>query len=126
MRLTIKPGRRLNPKTGEFEDRPRYYVDGREVTKRAFDRAKRPLARQVARNEAHRILPKKRNAHWPMQPSVALAVHPKRAKEAAEDAKKKGVPTEFTPKGRPIFTGPGHYKAYRKAYGFHFNNGFES
>ncbi len=61
-------------------------------------------------------------AGWPMV-SDAAAVHPSQAKEATEDAAKKGVPTEFTKGGRPIFTSQGHRAAYCKAYGYRDRNG---
>lgn len=50
--------------------------------------------------------------------SDALAVHPKQVEEACEDAKKKGVPTEFLPDGRPVFTSSRHFRRYARAYGF--------
>lgn len=54
--------------------------------------------------------------------STALEVHPAQIGQATEDARKNGVPTEFTKGGRPIFTGPAHRKAYMKLYGFHDRN----
>lgn len=50
--------------------------------------------------------------------SEALAVNPKQIPEAIEDARKKGVPTDFDKLGRPIFTSRAHAKAYQKAYGY--------
>lgn len=52
------------------------------------------------------------------QKSVALAVHPSQVREAVEDAQKKGVPTDFTPDGRPVFRDRDHRKRYHQAYGF--------
>lgn len=51
--------------------------------------------------------------------SDALAVHPKQVKEAIEDARKRGVPTEFAPDGRPLIRSRQHRNAYLRAYGFH-------
>jgi len=50
--------------------------------------------------------------------SDALAVHPTQVAEAIADAKKKGVPTDFAPDGRPIITSRNHQKRYLRAYGF--------
>ena len=44
---------------------------------------------------------------WPMT-SDAAGVSGRQVKEATEEARKAGVPTEFTPDGRVIFTGPQH------------------
>lgn len=55
--------------------------------------------------------------------SWAMAVHPRHAKKAQEAAKRRGVPTEFLPDGRPIFTSRAHQKAYLKAYGYRNNDG---
>jgi len=51
--------------------------------------------------------------------SDALAVHPRQVKEATEDAKKKGVPVDFMPDGRPVFTSRTQRKRYMLAYGFY-------
>lgn len=53
------------------------------------------------------------------QKSVALAVHPSQVKEATEDATAKGVPTDFTEDGRPVFRDRDHRRRYHKAYGFY-------
>ena len=86
-----------------------YYLDGKEVTKEEFYTFFQPK-------------------NWTMGPvslvsfkplhSEALAVHPKQIEEATEDAKQKGVPTEFDPEGRPIFTSSRHFREYAKRYGF--------
>lgn len=51
--------------------------------------------------------------------SEALAVHPNQRKEATENARKQGVPTEFDKQGRPIFMDRAHRRAYCRAYGFY-------
>jgi hypothetical protein len=51
--------------------------------------------------------------------SDALAVHPSQVEEATLDARKKGVPTEFLPDGRPVFTSSRHFQEYARRYGFH-------
>lgn len=50
--------------------------------------------------------------------SDALAVHPSQVEEAREDARKKGVPVEFLPDGRPVFTSSRQFREYAKRYGF--------
>lgn len=53
--------------------------------------------------------------------SIALAVHKKQIKEATELAAKKGVPTDFTTDGRPVFTSSRHFRRYARLHGFqHF------
>jgi putative FmdB family regulatory protein len=60
--------------------------------------------------------------NWPMK-SEALGVHPDQIGEAVEQARKLGIPTEFTKDGRPILTSPGHRKRYAEALGFWDKNG---
>lgn len=50
--------------------------------------------------------------------SDSLGVHPRQVAKAQADAAKKGVPTEFDKKGRPIFTSRQHRKQYCEAYGY--------
>jgi hypothetical protein len=64
-------------------------------------------------------------AKWPLE-LMSLAVHPSQIEEARERDRICGVPTEYTADGRPVMTGPGHYRRYRKANSVHFNNGYES
>jgi hypothetical protein len=58
-----------------------------------------------------------RPAGWPRK-SLALAVHPSQIAEAYQDARDRGVPTEFAKDGQPIMQNAAHQKAYSKAYGF--------
>ena len=90
-----------------------YWIDNRQVSKEEFDRAF-PDKEGVPGMEYA----------WdrPLL-SDALAVHPSQIEEAREDAKQKGVPTDFTPDGRPILTSRAHRKRYLKAYGFHDKQG---
>lgn len=62
-------------------------------------------------------------ALWPLH-SEAAAVNPEHVGRAMEDAREKGVPTEFDAIGCPIFTGPGHRKAYlERVAGLYDRNG---
>ena len=55
---------------------------------------------------------------WRPLASDALAVHPALVVKAVSDARARGVPTDFTGDGRPVFTSRAHRKAYCLAYGF--------
>jgi hypothetical protein len=92
-----------------------YWLDNREVTQAEFEEAFPP--RELAGGES---------LHgWKPIASVALAVHPRQIPAAREDALKKGVPTDFTPDGSPIFRTRQHRNAYLKAYGkFDRNAGY--
>ena len=63
-----------------------------------------------------------RPACWPME-SESLGVHPDQVQEATEHARSLGVPTEFSADANPIFTSPGHRKAYAEALGYYDKNG---
>jgi hypothetical protein len=60
--------------------------------------------------------------NWPLK-SDAAGVHPNQIKEAYEHSVKIGIPTQFTPDGRAIFTGKKHRKDYCRAIGLHDRNG---
>lgn len=60
--------------------------------------------------------------NWPMK-SDAAGVHPDQIAEARSHSIKAGVPTDFTPDGRAIFTGKKHRKDYCRAIGLHDRNG---
>ncbi len=95
-------------------EKTRYLIDGYEVTKAAFDRQfpDQPMgdgSGLLGLSKPH--------------PSDALAVHPRQVAEAVENAKLKGVPTEFLPDGRPLMRSRQHQKEYIKAYGFYNRDG---
>lgn len=86
----------------------RYLIDGVEVSKAVFDRRfpDKPLGDGTGLFGEHKT------------ESEALAVHPKQVHEAIEDARAKGVPTDFNLQtGAPIFRSRAHAKAYHQAYG---------
>ena len=58
---------------------------------------------------------------WPM-PSYAAGVHPKQIPEMSKIDAEHGVPTEYTPDGDPIFTGPRHRKKYCEVHGLFDRN----
>ncbi len=84
-----------------------YWIDGRRVSKVTFDRAfpDKPIGDGTGL------------FGWKPLASDGAAVHPNQVKEATEDARNKGVPTDFLPDGRPIFTSRTHRKNYLRAYG---------
>lgn len=53
------------------------------------------------------------------EPSDALAVHPKQVEEAVKFCKDRGVPTEYTPGGRPVIRSIQHQREHAKIRGFH-------
>lgn len=55
--------------------------------------------------------------------SDAAAVHPEQIPEARADSVRRGVPTDFAPDGRAIFTSRSHRKRYCRAIGLHDNDG---
>lgn len=89
-----------------------YEIDGKAVTKAEFDVA---FPDKAVGAEAL--------CGWKPIHSDALAVHPSQVDEAVESAKKKGVPTEFLPDGRPILRTRQHRRAYLRAYGYHDRSG---
>lgn len=54
------------------------------------------------------------------RPNVSLSMKVRRSdrQKAIAEAAKRGVPTEFTPEGNPVFTSRAHQKSYRKAFGY--------
>lgn len=91
-----------------------YEIDGREVSEEEFRRRLPP----APDGEGPSSL-----SSTPPHLSEGLSVHPDQVQEAIEDAKRKGVPTEFRPDGRPVMRSRAHQKAYLKAYGFHNRDG---
>jgi len=97
-------------------DRTQYLIDGRPVSKEEFDAACPPAAEVDGPAGASLV-------GWKPLASRALGVHPDQVAEATESARAKGVPTEFRPDGRPVFTCRSHRKRYLRAYGLHDNDG---
>lgn len=51
------------------------------------------------------------------QPSLSMKVHESQIPEAMAHARRHGVPTNFTPDGRPLIEGRRHQKAYAATRG---------
>lgn len=92
----------------------KYMVNGREVSEEEFSAL--PGKGDELFGGGVETLPGQSSAGWP-KASLSMAVHPSQAKEAFEQARRMGVPTDFTPRGEPILTSPGHQKAYARALG---------
>lgn len=58
---------------------------------------------------------------WPMA-SYAAGIHHKQIPEMREIDKKNEVPTDYTPDGDPVFTGPKHRRKYCEAHGLYDRN----
>lgn len=91
-----------------------YEIDGKRVTRAAFDKAfpDKPIG------EFGGQLP----GCWPMA-SEGMAVHPEQIKDAMERDHKQGVPTNYDGEGRPVFRDRDHRKRYLRSYAVHDNNG---
>lgn len=95
---------------GEWVPVTEYYIDGKPVTEAEF------LAAFPDHEDLGSATISGGHSGWPLA-SDALAVHPKQVAAMRELDKKKGVPTDYTPSGRPVFRDRGHRRAYLKAYG---------
>lgn len=79
----------------------------------------KPARRSWASEFGHRSF---KPGNWPLT-SDAMGVHPTQITEAVDQARKAGIPTDFTRDGRPILTSPGHRKRYAEMRGFYDLNG---
>lgn len=101
----------------------RYYVDGVQVTKRAFDKAFPPKPAGTSFQ--------KRYGQWPMH-SVAMGVRPKQLELAKKLDRERGAPpTDYaiSPDGYtayPVLTSESHKRAFNKAHGKHDRNAYYS
>jgi hypothetical protein len=100
-----------------------YFLDGKQVSKKVFDRKMNASIPKDRRG----IAPggrKKRWRNWPMV-SDAMAVHFKQLPLARKLDKARGAPpTEYTKQGQPIWTSEAHKRAFIKAHGVHDNNSY--
>ncbi len=92
----------------------KYLINGKEVTQEEFLRDNK--LDELLSGEPVQTLLGQSSKGWP-RVSDSLAVHPRQAKEAFEQARALGVPTEFNRKGQPIITDPGHQKKLARALG---------
>ncbi len=93
-----------------------FYLNGKEVTKEAFDEAipTRPIGVPLNGHSP---------ACWPML-SDALAVHPKQIPAVMERNKQHGLHVEYNPTdGRPVLMDRGMRRDLMKLEAIHDNNG---
>ena len=55
---------------------------------------------------------------WPLL-SDAAGIHPEQIPAMSAEARKRGVPTDYTADGQVIFRDPHHRRDYLKAFGMH-------
>lgn len=101
--------RRTFPSPGSGE-KERYFVDGKEVSQKEYDRAVDSRLQEAL--ESREGPGGHHPSCWPMPGSNALMVHPNQLREAQERAAAAGVPTEFDQHCRPIFRDRDHRKRY--------------
>ncbi len=95
---------------GENGKPNRYYLDGEEVTKKAFNKAMKPVASSAGPSSL---------IGWKPLHSEALAYHPKQIAEAREHLAKIGVPTDIDEEGRPIFRSRQHRAEFLRKNGYY-------
>ena len=93
----------------------KYLRNGREVSRQEFLSGSECNLEELLRDR--QTLCGQSSEGWPMV-SDSMAVHPLQAKEAHEQARALGVPTEFNGRGQPVLTDPGHRLRLAKALGF--------
>ena len=94
---------------------PVYMVDGKEVSKREFEKESK-IGGILESGVMHTA-----STGWPMY-SDALGVSPSQIKEAREESIRMGVPTDFTKDGRAILRDKGHRRKYAEANGMYDRN----
>jgi hypothetical protein len=122
MKLAIKYKRKALP-NGKMKEVEQYFIDGRRVGKREYKKAARALKKLVDQVKLEKSCFARKGRGWPLV-SDAMGVHPKQIAEAIAHGKKIGAPpTEYTPKGQPIFTSQAHRKEFCERHGFYDRNG---
>ena len=87
---------------------PKYIIRGKVRYMRSF-------------RDEHKTVPA--TSGWPME-DYAAGVHADQAQELREFFAKKGVPTDVTPEGNPVYRDARHRKRALKARGLHDNAGY--
>ncbi len=104
------------------------YRNGEEVVTEVFPLGKAPAfierdGVRFARSWRDERVGVPATAGWPIE-CVASGVHASQAQELRDFLAKKGVPTEVTPEGNPIYRDAAHRKRALKARGLHDNASF--
>jgi len=132
----------ISIKEGKGKGMPLYCFtteDG-ETVERMFSCDEVPERVQVGRKAAYRDrgsehvrgfvvgskAPVKRgHGRWPMEPCIASGVQPSQAGELCDYLKERGVPTEISKDGDPIYTSAAHRRKALKVRGIHDRNSFD-
>ncbi len=92
----------------------------------SMDNAKRtiqcPQCKGKAERDYTRISGFRPPSCWPLH-SEAMGVNPDQIPEAVQNAKERGVPTDFDAQGRAIFTDRSHRKKFLQAHQMHDKDG---
>ena len=105
------------------------YRNGRDVIMESFPcgeaprfvmKGKRRFVRSYA--DEHKGVPA--TAGWPME-DYAAGVHADQAQELRDFLAKKGVPTDVSPEGNPIYRDAAHRRRALKARGLHDKSGYD-
>jgi hypothetical protein len=99
------------------------YRHGDDVIEEVFDMGEAPKVlrrggKTYARDFHGEMFGGTATAGWPVV-SEGSAVHPSQAQELRDFLKKKGVPTQVTPDGRPIYTSRRHMVDALRARNMH-------
>ena len=100
--------------------RKHFYIDGKEVTEREFNRAFPSKIEDLLASPT--LLPAQTPTCWPMV-SEALAVHPKQVEQARIRNRRHGVAVDYLPDGRAILPDRGARRDLLRIEGFRDNNG---
>lgn len=92
-----------------------YRIDGEIVSEKEY------IIRSRASKHGGERTKRRIVATWPLTPE-SIAINPEHVAATMEVDRKHGVPTEYTPDGSPIITGPAHYRRYLALHGFHHRN----
>ena len=110
---TIRTRKTLLP-SGDWGEVPEYLIDGKPVTKEAFD---------AAFPEQEGWPGMTHGAGWPMA-SDGMAVHPDQIPEARERDLKHGITTDYLPDGRPVLRDRAHRRAMMRSLGLIDRNSY--
>lgn len=103
-----------------------YSSENGEVIERVYPMGKAPATiyqGEFRRDFAAEQTSRPGRAGWPIT-CFASGVNANQAQELRDHLRERGVPTEVTSDGDPVYTSPGHRKKALKARGIHDRNSF--
>lgn len=100
-----------------------------EIIERTFPMGKAPAfidldGLEAKRDYAAECVAVPSTKGWPMEPCFASGVHADQAQELRDCLKDRGVPTEVTKSGDPVYQSATHRKKALAVRGLHDNNSF--